>query len=370
MKEWRATAVVLLAGLALTVAFTLVPPEATLGTPTTPASDAVVLEQVARRVRPAAPATEAEAAARARELVLEARARGGDPRLLGQAQAVLSRWWSEPAPSPEVLLMRATLKQSLHDFEGSLADLEVLARLRPDDAQAWLTRATVLTVLARYDEALTACGRLPPEPAPGRAVCEATPRALSGHLGEARQALAALERDAWALSVRGELERWSGDDAAAEASLRAALRLDPNDGYTRLLLAELLLDVQRAGEVAPLFAGRALNDAELLMVVLAAHGEQESAELAARVAANRQRGETLHRREESRYALRVEGDAPRALALAQENWKVQREPADARVLLEAAVAAKRPDAAAPALEWLRATQLPWPALQALAKEAR
>lgn len=41
-----------------------------------------------------------------------------------------------------------------------------------------------------------------------------------------------------------------------------------------------------------------------------------------------------------------------ALTLAQANWTVQREPADARILLETAIAAGRPAAAAPACAWL------------------
>ena len=99
-----------------------------------------------------------------------------------------------------------------------------------------------------------------------------------------------------------------------------------------------------------------------------AKDETRRDELAGRVAANRQRGETLHRREESRYALRVEHDVTRALELAVANWAQQREVADARVLLEAAAAAKSKSAAAPGVAWLDATKLPMPALRALVKE--
>ena len=42
--------------------------------------------------------------------------------------------------------------------------------------------------------------------------------------------------------------------------------------------------------------------------------------------------------------------------MAEENWALlQREPSDARVFLEAALAARAPAAAAPVLDWLRAT---------------
>jgi predicted Zn-dependent protease len=355
-----------------------------LGVAYVPARDDVVLAEVAVRARAAAPVvTEAEAAQRAKELVLEARARGGDPRLLGQVQAVLSKWWTGAA-SPDVLLMRATVKQSLHDFEGALGDLDALLAVRGDDVQGWLTRATVLTVMGRYADARKSCTSLSPSPPPGervgergksllQTICEATPRALSGELQSVLLDLQSVTPPdaatrAWVDSVRGELERWSGDEVSAEKSLRAALTADPSDAYTRLLLGELLLDTKREQEVAALYAGRTLNDTELLLVVLAGGTDAQREDLTERVAANRQRGETLHRREESRYALRVEGDAAKALELAVENWKVQREPADARVLLEAAAAAKNVGAAEPALKWLGETKLPWPVLHAKAKE--
>ena len=47
----------------------------------------------------------------------------------------------------------------------------------------------------------------------------------------------------------------------------------------------------------------------------------------------------------------------RALQLARENWATQREPADARILLEAALAAGDPAAARPVLDWLERTGL-------------
>ncbi|MDP3612739.1 MAG: hypothetical protein Q8R98_12865, partial [Rubrivivax sp.] len=59
-----------------------------------------------------------------------------------------------------------------------------------------------------------------------------------------------------------------------------------------------------------------------------------------------------HRKEESRHALVLRGDVPLALKLASENWAQQREPADARTLLEAALAARDRKAAQSVLQWL------------------
>ena len=82
------------------------------------------------------------------------------------------------------------------------------------------------------------------------------------------------------------------------------------------------------------------------------------------------RGDTVHQREEARFALAAERDPARALRLAQQNWRVQREAADARILLEAAAAADAPGAAAPALAWLADTGCQWPRLRALAASLR
>jgi hypothetical protein len=171
--------------------------------------------------------------------------------------------------------------------------------------------------------------------------------------------------------MHGEISRWTGEDTNAEASLVTAVTLGPEDTYSRLLLAELRLDAKRWNDAAGLYAGRTMNDGELLFYVMALKGANspdyaaQRAELDARVAANRQRGETLHRREESRYALALEGDVGKALSLAKANWDVQKEPADARVLLEAAVAAKDRAAAEPVVTWLAKTGFTWPLLKSL-----
>jgi hypothetical protein len=60
--------------------------------------------------------------------------------------------------------------------------------------------------------------------------------------------------------------------------------------------------------------------------------------LGERFADSAQRGERLHLQEEARYLLELKGDARAALAAASENWKAQREPRDAAILLKSALA--------------------------------
>ena len=93
-------------------------------------------------------------------------------------------------------------------------------------------------------------------------------------------------------------------------------------------------------------------------------------ELQARFDAARARGDTSHRKEESRFALALQGQADRALTLAHANYEQQREVADARILLEAALAARQRSAAQPVLQWMHDTGIESPALRSLAAQVR
>ena len=79
--------------------------------------------------------------------------------------------------------------------------------------------------------------------------------------------------------------------------------------------------------------------------------------------ASRARGDTVHQREEARYALALNGDAAMALELARRNFAVQREPADVRVLVEAALAARDAAVVREVREWLAETGLQYAAVE-------
>lgn len=89
-----------------------------------------------------------------------------------------------------------------------------------------------------------------------------------------------------------------------------------------------------------------------------------------RFAAAALRGERLHMAEEARYLLDLKGDARTALAVAAENWKAQREPRDAQIVLESALAARDAKPAAPVLQWLDQSGFESPRLRSLAEELR
>jgi tetratricopeptide (TPR) repeat protein len=305
-----------------------------------------------------------------------------DPRYLGYAQAALGPWWDTPSPPPSVLVLRATIRQSSHDFEGALADLDRVVATDPDDAQAWITRSVVLAVRGRYAEGKASCQPLASlAPALVFTVCETSIDAVSGSAGAAYDRLAATMRQSprlspdeteWATSTLGEIALRLGRDRDAESAFVGALALDPDDSYVLAAYADLLLDLGRPVEAMKLVAGRTDNDGLLLRLALAearartAEASTHADMLGARFDASHLRGDTVHRREEARFELSLRGDAGAALALARANWDVQREPWDVRILLESALAAGDAASAAPALAFLDANHLEDPRIRTLA----
>jgi hypothetical protein len=290
----------------------------------------------------------------------------GDPRYMGYAQAALQPWWTLPDPPVPVRVLRAMLLQFDHRFEPALVDLDAALAAQPDNGEAWSWRTAILMVLADYREARRGCERMAALATPLVAVaCRAQVDAANGRAGEAAAALHAALRAApgaspgerlWCLTRLAETEERRGEFAAAEAAFREGLALGIADVYLQAAYADYLLDRGRAPEVLQLLRDRGRADVLLLRLAQAAKATRDpdaarlAAELAARFDAARRRGDATHRKEESRFALAVLGDVPRALALAQENFAVQREPIDARILLEAALAARDLAAAQPALE--------------------
>ncbi|RJG05494.1 hypothetical protein D3870_05195 [Noviherbaspirillum cavernae] len=310
----------------------------------------------------------------------------GDPRYLGHAQAALRPWWDLPRPPKEVLILRATILQSNHQFQQALADLDTVLESDRDNGQAWLTRATVMTVLGNYDEAGKSCARLFRLAADlVTQTCLANVGSLSGKASDSYLALSRAldshpDTDAgvriWAFTLLGEIAARLGDDVAAENHFREAMSLASPDGYLLGAYSDFLLDRDRPSEVAALLKSKGRNDALLLRYAIALKAQRSSLTdeqteiLRQRFAAASMRGDTIHQREQSRFELHLLGDPKAALQTAQRNWQVQKEPADLRVLLESAVAAKDKTAITQVMEWMQKTRLEDRTLKALLEKAK
>ncbi|MBB5368417.1 MULTISPECIES: hypothetical protein [unclassified Janthinobacterium] len=309
-----------------------------------------------------------------------------DPRYLGYAQAALAPWWRQTAPPPAVRLLRATILQSTHQFGAALQDLDAVIAQEPANGQAWLTRATVLTVQGNYSKATADCARLSAFTAQLVTVtCIASVAGVTGRAAKSEQLLdltlrrstgAAPEMESWALTLLAEMATRRGETSLAESRYRQALAQHPRDSYLLGAYSDFLLDQQRPQEVIKLLKDQQRIDALLLRYALALQATPGQAaalatatdELTARFNAAMQRGDTVHQREQARFTLLLQHDARGAVQLAQKNWAIQKEVPDMRILLEAALAARDCPAAAPVLEWINVHQVEDVALQALVKK--
>jgi hypothetical protein len=223
-------------------------------------------------------------------------------------------------------------------------------------------------VQGRYAESDRACEQLAAlRVALHAAACRAENDALRGDFAEARTSLqrllsaAALDGSTrnWLLTTLAELEDRALRPAAAEAAYRAALGA-ADDGYTLTAYADFLIAQGRPDAALRLLQDRPRSDAVLLRLALAgnaAHapqGGRDADEMRARIAQATLRpdAQNVHAREQAMFALRVDRDAARALVLARENVRQQREPIDLLVLAQAARAANQA-AAAQEVERLR-----------------
>lgn len=350
--------------------------------PQVPANDALVIERlpyraadpVQRELRELRSALEANPRDPERAIALARRyfdlaLAEGDPRYIGYGEAALGPLSESDGSSVELLVVRAQLAQYRHEFTRAIGLLERALAAQPDDPEALAWSASVRMVQADYAGAQRDCERLAKVASELLGTgCLAYVAAATGKLRVAYERLnAASARHPgvrrtlrlWVSTLLADMAQRLGDTAAAESHYRAAIALGETDQYLLAAYAEFLLDERRPAEVNAMLRDWDRSDVLLLLRARAARalGSSESPGLAkalqARYAAATLRGERLHAQDEARFRLEFLGDAKGALELAVQNWSDQHEAADARILMEAAIAAGEPRAARPALEWLR-----------------
>ena len=309
----------------------------------------------------------------------------GDPRYVGYASAAIAPLAQSAAGNAGYWTVRGLIQQYSHDFAGALQSLAKARELNPDAAvepTAW--RSAIYMVQAEYGAALSECTQLVPQAHPLHAQgCTAYVQASTGQLAPAYEALnrslaaAGAVPPELALWVRtrlaemaARLQRWP----EAEAHFKEALQLGVTDQFLLGAYADFLLQQKRPAEVLALLAGWERSDILLLRLAMAGRALNDTraggwaAQLRDRFTAAAQRGDRLHEQEAARFELDIEGDPAKALALASRNYKAQKEPRDAEILMRAAVAAKQAKAAQPALDWLRTNKYEDPALASLAEQ--
>lgn len=291
----------------------------------------------------------------------------GDQRLLGQALHLLNRI---PTPTTEIRLLRATALQSLHRFDPALDELQFVLQREPGNAQAWLLKATLYSVRGDYVAAQKACGKLLGKvPALLSGSCSSSVQARQGQAQRAYALLAKLyEQTAPALNdpdilhhaqvSLADIADQLGNPAAAHW-WALARQSRPGDLYTRIgaarnafhrgAHAEVIALTENADDIDALALLRTLSQQQL--------GNPEALtlrqQLVQRLELARERGDTLHGRDQAAILLDLLQRPDEALALAQQNWQEQREPEDTALLLRAALAAQRHDIYRATCDWLQ-----------------
>lgn len=310
----------------------------------------------------------------------------GDARFLGRAMALIAPHMQRPNPPISILLVHATIQQSRHFFEAARAELDQILKRDPGNGQAWLTLATVAMVQGDMDLANRACVQLANSSGNFMGlVCSASLRALTGEVPQAYALLSLVEDPgpkappdihAWVEGLMADVAARMGNAQAADAHFRKALQFTPGDNFLLADYADFLLDHRRPADALALVKDDTDSDTSFLRRVYAEQAlglPQAAADaraMQARFDATDARGDHVFRREQAGFVLRIQHDPARALALAKENWIVQRVPNDVRVYLEAALAAHDPAAAQPVLAFIDRSHLSDVIIDPLAKQLR
>ncbi|HEY4341509.1 MAG TPA: hypothetical protein VGM97_16305 [Steroidobacteraceae bacterium] len=310
----------------------------------------------------------------------------GDARYLGRAEAVVAPWLAHSPAAIPALLVHATILQSRHDFAAAREQLQSILGRDGDNAQAWLTLATVAQVQGDMRTARRACAHLlnSSDPLiPG--ACLSSLNAVTGNADNAYRVLSTLWPQAsaepvavqsWIQGILADAAKYQGDAPTADRHFRLALQLTPEDNFLLADYGDFLLDEKRPQEALDLLKNESQSDTSFLRQVYAemALGMPQAAtdrqQMTARFAALEVRGTRTYLREQAGFVLLVLHDPQRALKLARQNWAIQRAPEDMRVFLEAALAAGKPEVAQPVLDELAVTHLQYPTIVNLVAQAK
>lgn len=360
-------------------------PDASWPAPFVPSDEAQILERLpvrsgaewdeiaALRARSAAEPRRTDLAAELARRYLDVYRADGDPRLVGYARAALAPWANASEPPVAIALQGALVAQTEHRFADAQQALDALMRRAPREPQAPLAAAALALTRGDYERSRKACARLLLiEDSAVAATCLAAVQAVTG---KARDAYALLthhlesvegapdDRVAlWIHTLAAETALVLDVPSSADRHFRAALDIARRGAgrpsiYLLAAYADFLLDRSRPADVLALLRDAPPADGILLRAAAARKRlgldvTSEAATLRHRLQLALAGEEDAHAREAAYLELHVLDEPERALDLALRNWAEQREPIDARLVLEAAVRAGAPDAAAPVMQWL------------------
>ena len=301
----------------------------------------------------------------------------GDLRWFGSAKAALTPWWQAADLPADGHFMRGLVKQGFHDFDGGLQDINRAIALDPARAEFWSWRFALHLLLANMDAAQQdtedIARRFGPKEGQiysavlayrtGQALAAVQKLSASIRLPEYQDAASQV----WIGFHLGEAHRVAQKPEQAIALWQRLLQVHPQSHLLRLSLADLLNQqgrFQQAKAVATANSTQLnsnLTDALLMQALLASRGLKATDEaalaqqMAARLQSQALRQESLIERPKLIYQIAYGQDLAAGLALSIENWQQQKEPPDAVLFAQAALARQQARAAEPLVQWAQTT---------------
>lgn len=305
----------------------------------------------------------------------------GDLRWYGSAKAALKPWWTVADLPAEAYFLRGLVKQGFHDFQEGLQDINRAIALEPARAEFWSWRFALHLLLADMSAAqkdIEEMGRLL-----GAEEAQVYRAVLLYRTGQPLPAVDMLSRALRSASYQdaasqdwlgfhlGEAQRVAGQPAKALAVWGQRLKASPQSHLIRLSLADLLNQQGQYREAKTIAMAATssnapnspatLTDALLMQAVLASRGLKDpdegrlASQLEARLQSQALRQEALIERPKLIYQIAYGRDLKAGLALSIDNWQLQKEPPDALLFVQAALALGQARAAEPVVKWAEKT---------------
>ncbi|MDH4377218.1 MAG: hypothetical protein QE494_13055 [Ramlibacter sp.] len=314
----------------------------------------------------------------------------GDLRWFGSAKAALGPWWQAAELPADGYFLRGLVQQGFHDFKAGLIDIDRAIALEPRRAEFWSWRFALHLLqadLASARQDSEEMARLL-----GKEEADVYRAVLQYRTGQPLPAVQMLMRairspnyqdgssQDWIGFHLGEAHRVAGQPAQALAVWEGRLKASPRSHLLRLSMADLLNQQGQYRQAKAVAMNQAdmgsLTDALLMQALLASRGlkDADEARLAsqmdARLRAQALRQEALIERPKLIYQIAYGQDLAAGLALSIENWQLQKDPPDAVLFAQAALALGQAQAAAPVVEWAEKSGYTDPQLSPLLRQLR
>lgn len=308
----------------------------------------------------------------------------GDLRWFGSAKAALTPWWQSADLPADGFFLRGLVKQGFHEFDAGLADINQAIAKDAQRAEFWSWRFALhllLADMAAAQQDILEISRLfgPEEGNVYRGILlyrTGKPQPATELLSAALKAKTFQDTSSqdWIGFHLGEALRVGGQPAQALAIWQKQLKANPQSHLLRLSLAEMLNNQGNYRQAKQIVTTESASDALLMQALLASRGLKEPDEkrlaslIDARLKSQEMRQESLIERPKLFYLIAYGKDPAAGLALSIQNWLLQKEPPDALLFIQAALAVNQPRAAEPVLIWAEKTGYTDPELAVLIRQ--